>query len=546
MADKMMKMLNTVLKGGDLSPEDENVFFDWLLGADPQMLARVAQAILNQKRHAVARSEADREKVSQLAEELEDLRKPPFIPADVLRVYADGRIDVCSGQRRQIVLAVEGLDPATLEPGDEVLLNPESNMVVAKNAEATRAGMVATVSDKREGHIVVRGAAEEEIVVACAPSLIDSIEVGDRVVLSQESRCVVDRLAPTESTPHLLAELPRHTFDDIGGLDDILVDIRSHLGLFLEERAIAEQFGLPRSAGLLLAGGPGGGKTMVAGAVANQLAASGQETVFLSVKPGALRNSLYGRSEALISELFAYARRQPGLVVIFFDELESFGVRGNSMGHDIDGRVLATLLVELSGMEANDGIFVIGATNRLDLCDEALIRHQRFGDSIFLVPRPNREAARQILGKHLPAGIPYADAYDDQKCRQVRQMILESSVSYLFADNGHGRLATVVLNNAERIEVLPRDLVSGAFLAGVAKRACRAAASRRVLDAGSSGVSEEDVLWAIDTALAAETDKIRRPEAARRILEIDDADQIVRVEIAHVHEPAMHRFLTAA
>jgi proteasome-associated ATPase len=294
--------------------------------------------------------------------------------------------------------------------------------------------------------------------------------------------------------------------------------------------------------GLTLVGPPGTGKTMLAGAVAGYLSETRPDTRFLHVKPGALRGMYYGETEARIRELFTVARRAPGLVVIFFDELDTFGARGSGIGHEIDDRVMGALLAEIDGLEPSDDILCIGATNRLDLCDDALVRQGRLADRIYHVQRPGREAARQIFARYLPPDLPYAA---DGEASTGAMAVIDAAVGFLFAPRGGaGPIATVTLADSTRDEITAPAVISGALIASAVERAKHVAAARHA--DGSGGLAVEDVLAALDQALSAEADKIRSPAAARRTLDFPGAADIVHVDIPANRRPRRYRYLRAA
>jgi proteasome-associated ATPase len=235
-------------------------------------------------------------------------------------------------------------------------------------------------------------------------------------------------------------------------------------------------------------------------------------------------------------------RSSPGLVVIFFDELDHFGARGEGIGQDIDGRVMGSLLHEIDGLGSATNVLCLGATNRLDLCDQAMLRKGRFGDRIYEIPRPGRAATRQILEKYLAPGLPYAVGEDQGGGAAC---LIDAAVSHLHAPNGGaGEIASVTLQDGERLGIRPADVLSGALLASAVERAKHAAAQRHL--EGGTGITLEDLLHALDEALTAEARKLDSPHVARQVLEVPRADQIVRVDLPPHRRLRRHRYLRAA
>jgi proteasome-associated ATPase len=264
------------------------------------------------------------------------------------------------------------------------------------------------------------------------------------------------------------------------------------------------------------------------------------------VPPGALRGIYYGQTEQRIRELFEVAGEAPGLVVLFFDELDTYGARGTGIGQDIDGRVLGTLLTSINGLDAPANVLIIAATNRLDLCDEALVRTERLGDRVFRIPRPNRDGARQILSKYLRPSLPYRDTASEDAAAQAARAaaITDGAVSHLYGERaGAAALAKVTFANGQQREVAAREVVTGALLSSAVERAKHAAAARHT--GPGDGLTLEDVLEALDDALEAEKEKLRGPLAARRLLDVPDVETIVRVEVAP-RRRRRHRYLRAA
>ena len=542
MSESLSETYLKLVAGTEMPLEDERALLEAIARREPRSLPPLCQLLANQKHQARAELATAREAQRCAEETLTRLREPPWYPADVLRVYADGSLDVAVGGRRQVVAAMPELTGVALRPGDEVFLGRELTAAVARNNEAQHTGVVGIVADTLEGLVILRGSNDEEIVALCAPQLAATLRVGDRVLYKRDTHCIVARLAERTQSPYLLEQPPRVCFSDIGGLDPVIAEIQRDLDLHLLHPELSASYRLRLLRGLTLAGPPGTGKTMLAGAIANYVVEMRPDTRFLHIKPGALRGAYYGESEARIRELFAVARRAPGLVVMFFDELDTFGARGNGLDHAIDDRVMGALLAELDGLETADHILCIGATNRLDLCDDALVRERRFKDRLYHVPRPNRDAGRQVLARYLTPELPYAASGDAEGAAAGA---IDAAVGFLYAARGGAApLATVTLADGTRHEITAPAVLSGALLAGAVERAKHVAAHRQVN--GGIGLIAEDVLGALDDALSAEADKIRVPHAARRILDFPGANDIVLVEVAASRRPRRYRYLRAA
>ncbi|MGH7818392.1 MAG: AAA family ATPase, partial [Candidatus Binatia bacterium] len=499
----------------------------------PPNLLNVAKVLANQRRQAqLGLGEAE----AMLAR----LRQPPLFPADVVGGNGDGRLEVVVGGRRQVVVRAPELADLQLQTGDEVLLDAGLTAAVARNEHPRRSGVVGTISESRDGRVLLRGLNDQEFTPYCCPELARELDAGDRVVYKPESQLVVARLPKRTRSAWALEPPPRVTFADIGGLDAVIDEIRRDLDLHLSRSEVARAYGLRLMRGMVLVGPPGGGKTLTAGAIASYLRERDAATRFLHVKPGGIRGSFYGESESRIREVFSVARAAPGLCVVFFDELDALAARGTGIGQDIDGRVLGSLLAELNGLESEGKILAVGATNRLDLCDPALVRAGRFGDRVYTISRPNREAARDIFSKYLTADLPYWPRGDE-----TRTNLIEAAVAHLYAARGGaGPVATVTFLNGERREVEPRDVVCGALVATAVERAKHAAAERHTEEDG--GLRVEDLLEALDEALVAEAKKLRSPVAARHVLDFPRAEEIARVELPARRRPGRHRYLRAA
>lgn len=544
-----IELLQKLMSGADMTVEQEFAIAAEFLRANPRAALQLCQLLVNQKgqvRAALAKAEAAR---AEAQGALARLQQPPWVIGYVLRAFAEDRVEVVCGAQRLVVTVPPELGVGTLEPGAEVCLNRELTLVVARSGEPRRCGAVATVGEVLGATVVLRGVGDEETVGICVPALASELRPGDRVVYNREMGVVVARLPERDARKYVLEAPPAVRFSDIGGLDDIIAEIRALLDLHLQRADVAEAYELRLPKGIILLGPPGCGKTLIAGAIARYIADVRADTRFLNVAPGMLRGIYYGQSEQRIHELFEVAKRAPGVVVMFFDELDTYGARGTGVGQDIDGRVLGTLLTSINGLDAPPNVLVVAATNRLDLCDEALIRSERLGDRLFRIPRPNRDGARQILEKYLRPSLPYRDTAADAPAVEGRRAaragaITEGAVSYLYAERGGAApVAKVTFASGQQRNVEARDLVTGALLSSAIERAKHAAARRH--SGPDDGLTLEDVLGALEDALEAEKEKLRSPLAARRLLDVPDLETIVRVELTP-RRRRRHRYLRAA
>lgn len=521
-----------LIQDSDLAPSEEHELLEQM---DPPMLRRVSQYMAAQRRRLTEeRDEARRERVA--AEKvLRAVLEPPWVPATVIRTCG-AKLDVIAAGQRQVVGVHPSLQDTSIVAGSDVFVNREATVVVGTDPEAGRIGQVGTVVEMRGDTVVLAGAADDETVALCLPELRGALASGDRVLYRSDFPLVIERLEARRELSFALEPVPDVTFDQIGGLDTLVDRIRTQLDLHFAHAESLASYQLGLRPGILLAGPPGVGKTMLAKAIANHVAKSSSGARFLAVPPGALRGVFYGQTEAHIRQLFALARSVCGICVLFFDELDSFGARGHGIGNEIDSRVMGSFLHELNGIASADNLICIGATNRVDLVDLGLLRAGRFGDRVFPVPRPGRVGARQILSRYLSPDLPYADEDGDR--------IVDAAVSYLFAEReGAGELATVTLANSERREVRAPHVLSGALLASAAEGAKHRAAARHLQ--GGLGIVAEDLLAALDESLAGEALKLDSPLVAREMLDFPGAHEIARIELPNDRPLRPHRVMRA-
>ncbi len=481
----------------------------------------------------------------ELGRVLEKLSAPPWHVAVFVGTAETERgveAVVAHGGARRLVNVAEGVDVGSLSPGDAILLGPELNAVVARaSCPATYSGETA-VFDRAagEGRVVLRSRDEEVVVEAAAALRGSPLRAGDLVRWDRSLWMAFEKVERSRGTHLFLEDTPAETFDAIGGLDIQIDELLRTLRLHLEHQAVARKYGLRPKGSVLLAGPPGNGKTLMARALANwtaRVSRSGHAR-FMNVKPASLHSMWYSQSEANYREAFRVAREagasEPDVpVVMFFDEVDTIGAaRGESLLR-VDDRVLTAFMTELDGLESRGNVLVVAATNRPDALDPALLRAGRLGDLVLTIPRPNRSAAREILAKHLDPGIPYAASGEGGAAggdgAAGRQGLIEAAVARIYAPNGLGELAALMLRDGTRRAVTARDLVSGAAIAKIARAAVERACAREV-DTGEAGLRSSDLLAAVDAEFESAARALTPANCRRNLEDLPQGVDVVRVD----------------
>jgi len=351
-----------------------------------------------------------KQQIELLKEEVDKLCAPPNTYGIFLRANKDGTSEILVDGRAMRVNVHPNLDPFQLEDGQMVLLNEAFNVV--EPAGYTQRGEVVTVVDNvSENRLLVLGHTDDEKVVTIAePLRSEKVRVGDRLLVDSRTQYAFEKMPKSSVEEVMLEEIPDVTYDDIGGLGDQIEILRDSVELpYLYPEVFAEhQLSAPK--GILLYGPPGCGKTLIAKAVANALAKkiekrTGKQTTayFLNVKGPELLNKYVGETESKLREVFKKAREKASHdvpVVVFFDEMDSlFRMRGSGISSDMEATVVAQFLSEIDGVESLENVIVIGASNRQDLIDPAVLRPGRL-DLKVKVSRPDAQAAREIFKKY--------------------------------------------------------------------------------------------------------------------------------------------------
>jgi proteasome-associated ATPase len=476
-----------------------------MLEAKGQIAAAKAQ---NEKLSYALREARDH--VASLREEVEKLTQPPSAYGVVLGSNDDGSVDVLTNGRKMRVSLHPEIDAHTLERGSEVVLNESLNVVMARNPDIT--GEVVSLKEVLEDGIraIVTGRGDDDRVCELADTLRGThLRTGDLLRLDVRSGLLLERLAQPEVEHLLLEEVPDISYDDIGGLDTQIEAIADAVELpFLHGDLFAEHQ-LPAPKGILLYGPPGCGKTLIAKAVANSLAkkvaartgADKGRSYFINIKGPELLNKYVGETERQIRMVFQRAREKSEEgwpVIVFFDEMDSmFRTRGTGISSDMESTIVPQLLAEIDGVEGLHNVIVIGATNREDLIDPAILRPGRL-DVKIRIERPDAHAARQIFSRYLTSEVPIS-ASEVAKCGDVKQAIynmIEATVDAMYANDETNRFLEVTYQNGDREVLYFRDFASGAMIENIVRRA-KKLAIKRLLAGGERGIELSDLTSSI-------------------------------------------------
>ncbi len=476
-----------------------------LLDAKGQLATAKAQ---NEKLSYALREARDH--VASLREEVEKLTQPPSAYGIVLGANDDGTVDVLTNSRKMRVSLHPGIDVTTLERGSEVVLNESLNVVLTRGAETT--GEVVSLKEVLEDGIraIVTGRGDDDRVCELVDALRGThLRAGDLLRLDVRSGLLLERLAQPEVEHLVLEEVPDISYDDIGGLDSQIEAIADAVELpFLHGDLFAEHQ-LPAPKGILLYGPPGCGKTLIAKAVANSLAkkvaartgADKGRSYFINIKGPELLNKYVGETERQIRMVFQRAREKSEEgwpVIVFFDEMDSmFRTRGTGISSDMESTIVPQLLAEIDGVEGLRNVIVIGATNREDLIDPAILRPGRL-DVKIRIERPGAVAAQQIFSRYLTLEVPIA-ASEVAKHGDLKQAIskmIDATVAEMYASDEKNRFLEVTYQNGDRETLFFRDFASGAMIENIVRRA-KKLAIKRLLAGGERGVDLQDLISSI-------------------------------------------------
>ena len=433
---------------------------------------------------------AARDSLVALRAELDALATPPSSFGHIVALD-EGTADIATGGRL-LRCAVSPEVPADgLVVGARVLLN-EAMQVVA-TAGDTPAGETVRLSEVLpDGRLLVTGASGEELVLLAAAGLhVEGLRLGATLLADRRALLALGAVPRSEVADLTLEEVPDVTYADIGGLGSQIEQIRDAVELPFLHRELFSEFGLRPPKGVLLYGPPGCGKTMIAKAVANSAGSH-----FLNIKGPELLDKFVGETERQIRAIFTRAKEHATSgrpVIVFFDEMDAlFRTRGSGISSDVEATIVPQLLSEIDGVEGLANVIVIGATNREDLIDPAILRPGRLDVKIKL-DRPDDAGAAEILARYLTAETPINGG--DTAPAEFRAELIEAIVERLYARTPQNEFIEVTYASGAKEVLHVADFISGAMLVGVVDRA-KKAAIKELIGGGPRGVRREHVLAA--------------------------------------------------
>ena len=471
---------------------------------------RLSKAVSQNEKLTYTLREA-REHISTLRDEVDKLTQPPSGYGTVLGTNDDDTVDVHAGGRKMRV-AVQPELAGNLELGQEVVLNESFNVVLARNTGRT--GEVATMKelfDEGDRALIVGRADEERVVELSDAVKRQPLRSGDTLLVDPRAGVILERLPRPEVEALVLEEVPDVSYDDVGGLDSQIEEITDAVELPFVHSVLFREYSLPAPKGILLYGPPGCGKTLIAKAVANSLAkkvaeVSGDKkarSFFLNIKGPELLNKYVGETERQIRLVFQRAREKSEEgwpVIVFFDEMESlFRTRGSGISSDIESTIVPQLLAEIDGVEALRNVIVIGASNREDLIDPAILRPGRL-DVKIKIERPDEEAAASIFARYLTPDLPIDDGVVETQGGgdpgKAVQAMIEDTVREMYLEDEANRFLEVTYQNGDKETLFFKDFSSGAMIENIVRRSKKLAIKREIAG-GDRGIRTDDLLASI-------------------------------------------------
>jgi proteasome-associated ATPase len=461
-----------------------------------------------------------RDQIVALKEEVDRLAQPPSGFGVFLAACEDNTADVFTGGRKMRVNVSPNVDLEGLRPGQEVVLNEALNIVIAQAYETVgEVVMLKELLADGERALVISHADEERVVRLAEPLLNQVLRGGDSLLLEPRSGYVYERIPKAEVEELILEEVPDISYHDIGGLTSQIEQIRDAIELPYLHADLFREHQLRPPKGVLLYGPPGCGKTLIAKAVANSLAkqvaaktaamaAEGNggkqqegKSFFLNIKGPELLNKYVGETERHIRLVFQRAREKAseGMpVIVFFDEMDSiFRTRGSGVSSDVENTIVPQLLSEIDGVEGLENVIVIGASNREDMIDPAILRPGRL-DVKIKIERPDAEAAKDIFSKYILTGLPLHpdDLAEHGSSKQATvDAMIQRVVERMYSESEENRFLEVTYANGDKEVLYFKDFNSGAMIENIVARA-KQMAIKEFLETGQKGIRVAHLLAA--------------------------------------------------
>lgn len=447
--------------------------------------------------------------IEALRAEVEKLTAPPSTYAIFSSLNQDGTGNVYVSGRKMKVSMHPSIKGKDLRKGQEVILNEALNVIETRGFDVQ--GEVVRLKDLLEGNraLVTLHFDEEKVAELGEPLLAERLSVGDHLLYDPRSGCVIEKLPKSEAEELVLEEVPDVDYARIGGLQRELEQVRDAVELPFLHPTLFSEFQLSAPKGVLLYGPPGCGKTLIAKAVANSIAKklghlTGKEvrSYFLHVKGPELLNKYVGESERQVREVFKKAKEKAAdgnPVIVFFDEMDAlFRTRGTGISSDVESTIVPQFLSEIDGVERLRNVIVIGASNRQDLIDPAVLRAGRL-DVKVKVGRPDAVAAKDIFSKYVRTDLPFDEEELKRHGGNAKTLVdhlTELTVDAMYATSEENKFIEVTYANGEKEILYFKDFASGALIEGIVSRAKKYAVKRAIAQEGR-GLRSEDLIRAI-------------------------------------------------
>ena len=463
----------------------------------------------NQNEKLVNALYESREQITSLREEVDKLCAPPSTYGVFLSENEDGTVNILSQGRKVKVNLHPSLKAADLKPGQELVLNEGLNVVETAGYEIQgEVVIMKEILDEARAVVTLR-ADEDKVGIIADPLRSAKLKVGDHLLMDGKSGYLLEKLPKSEVEDLTLEEVPDISYEDIGGLVTQIETIKDAVELPYLYADYYREHQLAPPKGVLLYGPPGCGKTMIAKAVANNLAARISEKrgekvkgFFLNIKGPELLNKYVGETERKIREIFIKAREKAAEdvpVVVFFDEMDAlFRTRGSGISSDVETTIVPQLLAEIDGVEHLKNVIVIGASNRQDLIDPAILRPGRL-DVKIKIERPDRDAAVDIFNRYMTTDLPIHESElraDNGEAQAAVDRMILATVEEMYKLDDDNRFLEVTYANGDKEVLFFKDFSSGAMIESIVRRA-KKLALKRYIQTSAKGINLDDMLNAV-------------------------------------------------